>query len=152
MCYDKPYKNIDDLIQMLKDRGLTITNDEIAKTIIRSYSYYDLVNGYKTMLMPNDTFSSGTTIEYLRDFYILDKELQSLCMKYSLIIETSLKYCLADVIACNYGVHQDSYLDSRHYKDKYNNLYFASVKLEILRNTIPRSAHQPTKHTTMDII
>jgi abortive infection bacteriophage resistance protein len=146
MSYDKPYKDINDLIQILKDRGLTITNDEIAKTILRSYSYYDLVNGYKTMLMPNDTFSPGTTIEYLRDFYILDKELQSLCMKYSLIVETSLKYCLADVIACNYGVHQDDYLNSRHYKDKYNNLYFASVKLEILRSTIPRSAHQPTKH------
>lgn len=146
MKYSKPYQDIDTLIKTLKDRGLVIPDDNRAKVILRTYSYYDLVNGYKDILMPNDIFPKGVTIEYLRDFYMLDKQIQSLCMKYSLILETSLKYCISDILANKYGVHQDDYLDSRNFRSSFKRLEFEHVKIEVLKNSIPKKAHQPTKH------
>ena len=157
MNYDKPFVPLDDLIIKLKERGLKISDDNYAKNILRSYSYYDLINGYKNIFMPNNTFNPNTTIEFLRDIYILGKEIQSLCIKYSLIIETKFKNTIAEVISSKFGVHQDDYLDTRHFKDnkknnnksnnkRNNNLSIESVKIEILRATIPKTAQQPTKH------
>ncbi|MEB3365020.1 hypothetical protein SDC49_20185 [Lactobacillus sp. R2/2] len=44
----KPFTNIDEQINILKNRYLHFENEEIAKAILRRYGYYEIINGYKS--------------------------------------------------------------------------------------------------------
>ena len=46
----KTYKNLDDLIFELKNKGVTINDDKYAKNILEKYGYYSIVNSYKIYL------------------------------------------------------------------------------------------------------
>lgn len=43
--YNKPYKSIDEHIELLKNRGLKITNENFAKNLLKSLNYYNF-SGY----------------------------------------------------------------------------------------------------------
>ncbi len=147
MEYDKPFRNLDEQIHILRTRGLEIHNEEKGKHILLTSSYYDLINGYKDIFMPNDKFKSGTTIEKLFIFDYMDKSVQALTMKYGLMVEVKFKAHLAYVLAKNLGVHQSDYLNAHHYKIKVNkNLTFLNVKEEINKQLDVNFAKQPTKH------
>ena len=47
----KPFKTIDEQIEILKNRNLMFLNENKARTILKNYSYYDIVNGYKDILL-----------------------------------------------------------------------------------------------------
>lgn len=147
MAYDKPFLNLDQQIDLLESRGLIISNRDRAKHIITTASYYDLFNGYKSVFMSsNDKFKDNTQIEDIYIFSFIDKGLQSVTMKYSLMVETLFKTRLAHVISEYLGVHQDDYLHSRHYKQKIKGLTFAKIKQEINKQLNSTYAKQPTKY------
>lgn len=147
MAYDKPFLDLDKQIDLLISRNLIISDREHAKQIIMTTSYYDLFNGYKSVFMnPDDTFKSDTTIESIYIFSFIDKGLQSVTMKYSLMVETLFKTRLAYVISEHLGVHQDDYLHSHHYKQKVHGLTFQNVKQEIQLQLNLKHAKQPTKY------
>lgn len=147
MAYDKPFLTLDQQIELLKKRGLIIVDDNRAKYFISTLSYYDLINGYKSVFMNDkDTFKPNTGIEEIYIFSYIDKGLQAITMKYSLMVETLFKTRLAHVISSNLGVHQDDYLHTRHYKQKVKNLTFVKVKQEINRQLDITYAKQPTKY------
>lgn len=53
--YDKPFKTYDEQIEYLKSiYKLEITNNKFAKYALSTFSYYDLINGYKELFMVND--------------------------------------------------------------------------------------------------
>lgn len=110
-------------------------------------SYYDLINGYKSVFMSsNDKFKSNVQLEDIYIFSFIDKGLQSVTMKYSLMIETLFKTRLSYVISNYLGVHQDDYLHARHYKRQIKHLSFANVKQEVNKQLDISSAKQPTKY------
>lgn len=147
MIFDKPFKTIDQQIALLRQRGLIINNENNAKEYLSTYSYYDLINGYKNLFMPNDFFIKNLQIEYLFTFAFIDKSVQALLMKYSLMLEVKFKTNLAYVLAKNIGVHEADYLHQRFYKTKVNkNLLFSKVKTEINKQLDLSKAKQPTKH------
>lgn len=147
MTYDKPFKTLDEQIELLKSRGLIITDKSIAKQYLITASYYDLVNGFKDIYMPKNKFINNITIEGLFQLSYIDKSVQSFIMKYSLMIEVKFKNCLAYILSKNIGVHQNIYLNPKNYKSKANkNLTFKAIKDEINKQLIKAKAKQPTKH------
>lgn len=49
---EKSFKTLDELVNLLETRGVTITNDSdraYAKRILERYGYYNLVNGYNKL-------------------------------------------------------------------------------------------------------
>ncbi|ETS92631.1 hypothetical protein HMPREF1497_2461, partial [Fusobacterium sp. CM21] len=59
MNYDKPFKTYDEQISHLKNvHSLQINDESFAKQALKSFSYYDLINGYKDIFMVNDIFKS----------------------------------------------------------------------------------------------
>ena len=147
MAYDKPFLDLDKQIDLLISRNLIISDREHAKQIIMTASYYDLFNGYKSVFMNSDnTFKPDTTIESIYIFSFIDKGLQSVTMKYSLMVETLFKTRLAHVISEHLGVHQDDYLHAHHYKQKIHGLTFQNVKQEIQQQLNSTYAKQPTKY------
>ena len=68
MAFDKPFLDIDKQLDLLESRNLIIPNRDRAKRIIMTSSYYDLINGYKSVFMSsNDKFKSNVQLE---DIYI----------------------------------------------------------------------------------
>lgn len=51
MAFDKPFLDLDKQLNLLESRKLIITNRDRAKRLIMTSSYYDLINGYKSVFM-----------------------------------------------------------------------------------------------------
>lgn len=147
MAFDKPFLDLDKQLNLLESRNLIITNRDRAKRLIMTSSYYDLINGYKSVFMlSNDRFKDNVKLEDIYIFSFIDKGIQSITMKYSLMIETLFKTRLSYVISNHLGVHQDDYLHARYYKRQINHLSFAKVKQEINKQLDICNAKQPTKY------
>lgn len=149
MVYDKPFKTYEEQIyKLINDYELLITNHTLAKRVLTSISYYDLINGYKNIFMENNKFKVGISIEYLYEFHLLDKSIQAFIMKYSLFVENMFKNLLAYSIAKSFGVHQDNYLNSNHYQSYACGTSFKdNVLAEILPLLKDEKKHKlPSKH------
>lgn len=145
--YDKPFKTYDQQIILLESRGLIINDKDFARHALETFSYYDLVNGYKDALMPNDKYLPNITIEFLYDLFMLDKSVQSMIVKYSLMVENLFKTKLSYVLAKKYGVDTKDYLNEHNYNSSEAGLsYVDDVKNEILPLLQSRGSKHPTKH------
>lgn len=148
IIYDKPFKTYAEQVSLLRDKhGLTIKNSKFAETALRTFTYYDLVNGYKDSFMKNDKYLDGLTFEFIYLFAITDKDFQSIMFKYSTIVENSFKSKLAYVIAKHFGVHQNDYLAPNKYFNGNNKILFSDVNAAcqyILNGQ--KLAPQPTKY------
>jgi len=143
----KPFKTYEEQIELLKSRGLTIKDECFARHVLQYMSYYDLINGYKNVLMPNDKFIRGVTIEYLYQLYIIDKRFQSLSIKYSMIIENICKTNLAYILSEDFGIEQLQYLDQRNYKSAASDLLFTDdIQDKISNLTSNENLGNPCKH------
>lgn len=96
----RPFKSLEDQIQVLKSRNLTITDEQVAKQKLLENNYYNVVNGYKSMFLRKDNqgnlinpekFILNSTFDELFDLYEFDKELKNKIFKYILIFEKTLK-------------------------------------------------------------
>lgn len=147
---DKPFKTYEQQIEYLKDyHGLDISNKEFALRVLKSISYYDLINGYKDGFMINDKFPPNTSIEYLYQFYMLDKKFQDLLFAQILLIETTFKTELAYILAKDFGVYELDYLAKKNFLPKHNKLYIDKVIHNITSIYNPSNnapIPQPTKH------
>ena len=47
MATDKPFKNIEEQLDILTHRGLRILNMNAAAKLLTDYEYYEIINGYK---------------------------------------------------------------------------------------------------------
>nr|WP_282577606.1 Abi family protein [Enterococcus cecorum] len=103
-----------------------------------SISYYSLINGYKDLFLKKNTskeiFNDGTTFEMLYQIHWIDLSMSNLLFKYTLFVEKKLKINVADIIAKNYSIQEDYYLDKKNYssskekRGKYNDVYAAIEK------------------------
>lgn len=144
---DKPFKSVEEQIDLLKSRNLIISDNDFAAYALSTFSYYDLINGYKEYLMPNDVFIPGVTIEYLYGLFLLDKSVQSIIVKYSLIIENYFKNQLAYHLSKKYGVEHTSYLNPKNYNENASGITFQTHiigEIAFLLNNF--SSRNPTKH------
>lgn len=99
---DKPFKDYPELLQILKDRGFLINDDDI--NILKNAPYYDLINAYKNHFMIDDKLKKPMPLKYLNFFHKYDTDFQSILFKYSVSIEIKLKHKLAYVISKHLGV------------------------------------------------
>lgn len=143
----KPFKTYHEQIERLRCRGLIIQDENFAIHVLKYLSYYDLINGYKDILMPNDHFIDGVNIEYLYQLYLLDKQFQSLSVKYSLIIENMFKTILAYILSEDFGITITEYLNTNHYHDSASGLSFElDIKNKVERIINDSKLRNPSKH------
>ena len=82
--YDKPFMDYNDMISLLRSRGMLIDDEEFAKKTLSNTSYYTLINGNKSafLKMPNsDNFIPGTTFEALYTLHNVEKSLNHILLK-----------------------------------------------------------------------
>ena len=152
--YDKPFKTYDELLNLLESRNVIITNKDFAKECLSELSYYDLINGYKSLYEIDNNNNFINPVSFY-DFYFLhtfDTIINSIIFKYIIMIEKSLKTKIAYIISKNYGVHTDlsdkcrtknsDYLHYSHYSNcnKRDNILYS------IKKTINESNNKSIQH------
>lgn len=117
MEIDKPHKSFDEQIEyLINEHHLKIDHSYFSMSMLKSMSYYDLINGYKDIFMTDGVHYEETTIEDLFQFSFVDKTFQSIIFKYSILVETRFRYILANIVSEEFGETQDEYLSISKYK------------------------------------
>lgn len=87
---NKVFKSIDEQLEILRTRGLTISDEEKAKDFLLHNNYYR-ISGYSLTLRKNDKFSKSATFQNIVDIYNFDHELRHIVLQYIEIIEVHMK-------------------------------------------------------------
>lgn len=92
----KPFKTIDQQLEILKTRGLYIKDISKAKKYLLSNNYYNIVNGYgKFFQVDSDTFINGATFDELSSLYTFDKDIKRSVLQAILTAEHHIKSIMA---------------------------------------------------------
>ena len=93
----KVFKTLDEQIEILRGKGLTIKDEEYAKEVLLRENYFFL-NGYRYLFVrsrDNKVFIPGTSFEELYSLFLFDRRLRNILFKNILIIENNIKSIIA---------------------------------------------------------
>lgn len=109
---DKEFKTIQEQINILKSRGLSIDDENKAADFLMYNNYYR-ISGYSLTLRKHDVFSKTATFQNIIDIYKFDHELRHIILKYLEIIEVYFKSVYAHEFS---SVHSAiGYLDEHNF-------------------------------------
>ncbi len=146
----KEYKNNEELIEYLISKNIIIHDKEKALKNIEKYSYYSIINGYKSVFKDkNNNYKENTSFEEIFALYEFDKNIKAIFLKYILEIEVVIKSLMANVLAEEYGVKE--YLKLEHFEhtadEKIINDIIEKIEKEIDDNYIKHPAIKHYKDT-----
>ncbi len=114
----KPFRTIEQQINILVERGLKIDDRTEAAHILSCYNYYRL-SGYTLTLRRDDRFSNGTSLNDVMQIYNFDAELRSLLLYELEYIEVSIRTHIGYYHAQQYGplgyLKSNSFIDCERY-------------------------------------
>ena len=87
---DKDFKTIEEQIEILRSRGLTISDEPQTKDFLLHNNYYR-ISGYSLTLRKNDVFSKSANFQNIIDIYNFDHELRHIILQYLEVIEVQMK-------------------------------------------------------------
>lgn len=127
-----------------KEKGLLIEDNDYAVEVLKRYSYYSLIGGYKTIFKNPTTqrYVDGTSIEDIVDLYEFDEELRHLFLKYLLKVEVQMKSLISYYFCEKYGELQSAYLS----EDSYNRTKKNGKSLQKLIHILDRYANDVTDY------
>ncbi len=113
----KTFKNLEEQIEILKSKGLTINNVAEAKEILLRENYFFL-NGYRLLFMEskeNKSFIPGATFDELYAMFHFDRHVRNIIFKNLLIIENNIKSIMAYNLSRRYGYRENEYLNAKNF-------------------------------------
>lgn len=160
MATDKPFKTIDEQIDLLNNkRHLSFNNEEAAKNLLQRYGYYEIINGYKTPFLidpANDDkgFADGASFEHIFDLYKLDRNIRRDLLQSLDYFEQTFKQSLAYTISELISEDQNRYTSPLHYNTgkSRNGRHIHNDRDNLLLkfNKLGKSNKQPFKHYRED--
>lgn len=134
----KPFQTLDEQIQLLHSRGLSINEPEMAKLYLLQHSYYNVINVYSKFFQSKpDQYIPGSTFNEIRSVHIFDTELKSAFFKYLLECEKHFKSIVAYRFSERYPDILFAYLKTSSFDDR--DLIALSNTISQLSNTITRN-------------
>ena len=118
---NKTFKTLDEQIEIMKSKGLVISDVDKAKGILFRENYFFL-NGYRQLVMyPGEKkFIKGSTFDELYGIFIFDRRIRNIFFKYILIIENNIKSIISYCLSKKYGYREKDYLRDDNYVDDPN--------------------------------
>lgn len=141
----KEFKTLNEQIDILKEKGLTIKDDDYTKKVLLRENYFFL-NGYRHLfLSEKDKFIPGTRFEELYSLFLFDRSLRNIVFKYLLVIENNLKSITSYVLSKKYGIKEKDYLRNKNFtgdplKQKQVSDLISKMKRQIRVNGAQHSA------------
>ena len=114
---EKQFKNLDEQVEILKHKGMIITDERYAKNILLRENYFFL-NGYRHLFLKskeNKQFKEGTTFEELYSLFLFDRSFRNVLFKYLLVIENNLKSVISYQLSKKYGYRERDYLKEKNF-------------------------------------
>ena len=125
MCYNyngdgmerKIFKNLDEQIEIMRNKGLIINDEEKTKEILFKENYF-FINGYRWLFMEgykDRRFVKGATFEELYAAFTFDRNIRNIMFKYILIIENNIKSIISYQLSRKYGIKEKDYLNPKNF-------------------------------------
>lgn len=113
---DKPFKTIDEQIEILKSRKM-IVNSKYARKSLMKNGYYNVINGYKDFFLKENSneFIDGTNYIDLENLFKIDQMLSQAMFYACLSIERTFKTNLAYFLSEKFGEKESDYLNKKNY-------------------------------------
>jgi len=113
----KSFKTLEEQIDILKDRGLKVNDEESAKSILFKENYFFL-NGYRHLLADKNIknrFLEGSTFDELYSIFKFDRQIRNIFFKNILIVENNMKSIISYQLSKKYGYREKEYLNPDNY-------------------------------------
>ena len=110
----KAYLNIDELIKVIKDKGININDEEYVRNILKQNNYYVII-GYKNLFITNGKYKKEVSFENIYNLYCFDRKLKLLLLNSLLDIENIIKTSITNRFCSIYGFKESDYLDKNNY-------------------------------------
>ena len=115
----KEFRTLDEQIDILRNKGLTINDEEAAKEVLLRENYF-FINGYRNILYTkNRKFIKGTTFEELYSVFLFDRTFRNILFKNLLIIENNIKSIISYQLSKKYGYKEADYLKPSNFNQKF---------------------------------
>ncbi len=114
---NKVFKNLQEQVDILKERGLVIKDEEAVKKILLKENYF-FINGYRHMFIKqrgSDTFIDGTTFDELYATFNFDRRIRNIFFKNLLIVENNIKSIISYQLSKKYGYREKDYLNADNF-------------------------------------
>ncbi len=114
---NKVFKNLDEQIEILKDKGLIINDINYAKEVLLRENYF-FIMGYRHLFLKHDSsrkFIDGTTFDELYSLFVFDRMFRNIIFKNILIVENNYKSIFSYVLSKNYGYKERDYLNIKNF-------------------------------------
>lgn len=115
----KEFRTLDEQINILRNKGLTINDEEAAKEVLLRENYF-FINGYRNILYTKDRkFIKGTTFEELYSVFLFDRTFRNILFKNLLIIENNIKSIISYQLSKKYGYREADYLKPSNFNQDF---------------------------------
>lgn len=115
----KEYKTNENLIEYLSSKGVTISDKADALQKMERYTYYSIVNTYKSIFKDEEgNYLDNVTFDEIYALFEFDKGLKNIILKNCLEIETVIKSIMSNQILKVYGVKE--YLNTSNWDSNIN--------------------------------
>ena len=142
MAKEIKYTTSEQQIEQLKQKGLLFDNVQEAQNSLNRYGYYNIMNSYKgtyqTLENGKRVYLENTTFEQIFSMFTLDHSLRNSIMASMLDLEECLRAAVAEIIARNFGIDHNVYLNYNNYRDRVSSNPKFSLKgvLSTLHNNV----------------
>jgi abortive infection bacteriophage resistance protein len=113
----KQFKTLDEQIEILKHKGLTVNDEDYAREVLLRENYFFL-SGYRHVFLdPKDPkrYIEGATFEELYSLFLFDRQFRNIIFKNLLILENNLKSIISYRLSKKYGYKENDYLKPKNF-------------------------------------
>ncbi len=114
---NKSFKTVNEQIEILKYKGLSIEDEEYARNILIRENYF-FINGYRHLFMRSNNdrrYYEGTTFEEIYSLFLFDRNFRNILFKYLLVIENNTKSIISYQLSKKYGYKESDYLKPKNF-------------------------------------
>ncbi len=146
----KEFKTISQQIEILKNKGLIIDDEVMAKDVLLKENYF-FINGYRHIFMNSNTdrtYITGSTFSELYALFLFDRYSRNIFFKNLLIIENRLKSVVSYQMSKKYGYREKDYLNLHNFTNNPEKKRKVKDVLEKMKRQIRinTSRHNATMH------
>lgn len=140
---NKKATTVDEQIEKLKSRGMTITDENKAKEVLLDVGYYRLgyywfpfEKTYPRKENRSHEFKNGTCFEYALKLYYFDFDLRNIFLRYISRIEINFRTRVIYLVSNKYKDNPYWYLDEKVLRKKF-------IQSELLKDAISNAEKEP---------
>ena len=146
----KIFKTLDEQIEILQNKGLTIDDIDYAKSILLRENYF-FISGYRHLLLKSQTdrkFIPGANFREIYALFSFDRQIRNIIFKNLLIIENNVKSIFSYQLSKKYGYKEKEYLKPSNFTNNPEKFRQVNDLLKKMKRQIRinGSQHSATKH------